>query len=102
MSTLHTVNKSPFERNSLASCLGHAKPGDAILLIEDGVVGGRKSGSFAARVADAAKTCSVFVLGPDLAARGMKPEDLAPGVGTVDYGGFVDLVAKHDRSQSWL
>jgi tRNA 2-thiouridine synthesizing protein B len=34
---LHTVNKSPFERNTLESCLRHAKNGSAVLLIEDGV-----------------------------------------------------------------
>jgi len=32
---LHTVNKSPFERNTLQSCLRLAKPGSAILLIEE-------------------------------------------------------------------
>ena len=102
MSTLHTVNKSPFERNSLASCLGHTKAGDAVLLIEDAVVGARKSGSFAGNLAAAGKSCAIYVLGPDLAARGMKAEDLAPGIETVDYAGFVDLAAKHDRCQSWL
>ncbi|MCP4411990.1 MAG: sulfurtransferase complex subunit TusB, partial [Gammaproteobacteria bacterium] len=30
---LHTVNKSPFERNTLKSCLRIAKPGSAVLLI---------------------------------------------------------------------
>ena len=33
---LHTVNKSPFETNSLETCLGLAKSGSDILLIEDG------------------------------------------------------------------
>jgi len=37
MSILHTVNKSPFERNSLESCLKFAKQGDHVLLFEDGV-----------------------------------------------------------------
>ncbi len=40
MSTLHTVNKSPFATQALLSCLNHAKAGDAVLLIEDGVYGG--------------------------------------------------------------
>jgi tRNA 2-thiouridine synthesizing protein B len=34
---LHTVNKSPFERNTLEACLKRAVPGTAILLIEDAV-----------------------------------------------------------------
>ena len=32
MSTLHTVNKSPFSTQSLLSCLNHAKDGDAVLM----------------------------------------------------------------------
>ncbi|HRJ68600.1 MAG TPA: sulfurtransferase complex subunit TusB [Beijerinckiaceae bacterium] len=102
MSTLHTVNKSPFERNSLSSCLGHCKPGDAVLLIEDAVVGARKGGSFAGRLAEAGKQCSMYALGPDLAARGLKPEDMDACVQVVDYGGFVDLAAEHARTQAWL
>jgi tRNA 2-thiouridine synthesizing protein B len=102
MSTLHTVNKSPFERSAFMSALNHLKPGDALLMIEDGVVGARNAGAFASQLEKAAKSCSVYVLGPDLAARGMGEKDLIAGVKLVDYGGFVDLAAAHDRSQAWL
>ena len=34
---LHIVNKSPFERNALDSCLRFGRDGSAVLLIEDGV-----------------------------------------------------------------
>ena len=34
---LHIVNKSPFEKNSFASCVEHAADGSAFLLIEEGV-----------------------------------------------------------------
>ncbi len=37
MTMLHTVNKSPFEKTSLDSCLRFAQEGSAILLLEDGV-----------------------------------------------------------------
>lgn len=102
MSTLHTVNKSPFERSTMASCLAHLKAGDAVLIIEDGVVGARKGTAFAATVTAAIGNAEVFVLGPDLAARGMGEGDLVDGVKVVDYDGFVDLVTKHDRTQAWL
>ena len=46
MSMLHTVNKSPFESNSLEICLKHAKDGHDILLIEDGVYAVSKGGKF--------------------------------------------------------
>ena len=103
MSTLHTVNKSPFERGSLASALAHVLPGDAILLIEDGVVGARAA---ATRTADLLKAampaCSIHVLGADLAARGIPATDVVDGLNVVDYAGFVDLVTGHDKTQAWL
>jgi tRNA 2-thiouridine synthesizing protein B len=102
MSTLHTVNKSPFERSAFISALNHLKPGDAVLMIEDGVVGARKASAFADLLAKAAKSCSVYVLGPDLAARGMGDKDVVQGVKLVDYGGFVDLVTTHHRTHAWL
>ena len=102
MSTLHTVNKSPFERSVLISALSHLRPGDTLLMIEDGVLGARKAGAFAGHIENAAKSCSVYVLGPDLAARGMGENDVVAGVQRVDYGGFVDLVTTHDRTQAWL
>jgi tRNA 2-thiouridine synthesizing protein B len=102
MSTLHTVNKSPFERTSLVSCLGHCLPGDAVLLIEDGVVGARKGASSSAPVAAALGACKIYALAGDLAARGIRKEDLVAGVEAVDYAGFVDLAVRHARTQSWL
>ncbi len=102
MSTLHTVNKSPFERMAFSSCLKHLQPGDSVLATEDGVVGVRKATAFSGQLAEAAKVNTVYVLGPDLAARGMTADDLADGIEVVDYGGFVDLVEGHDRTQAWL
>ncbi len=101
MSTLHTVNKSPYERVSMATACAHVLPGDAILMIEDGVLGARKGGAFAKRLAelDGAK---IFALGPDLAARGMKATDLVEGVEIVGYDGFVDLTVAHARVCAWL
>ena len=90
---LHIVNKSPFERPSLEACLRIAEPG-AILLIEDAVYA-------AARLADAAKRHRIYVLMPDAEARAIA-DRLIEGVATVDYGGFVDLVAEHRNCQSWL
>jgi tRNA 2-thiouridine synthesizing protein B len=102
MSTLHTVNKSPFERSALISALNHLRPGDALLMLEDGVVGARKGSAFASLFESTAKGCSIYVLGPDLAARGIAETDVIPGAKLVDYGGFVDLVTAHQRTQAWL
>jgi len=101
MSTLHTINKSPFDRNSLESCLRVISDNDVILLIEDGVYAATGT-SFSGVVEAAAKSHSVYVLGPDLSARGMKEDGIVEGVKVVDYEGFVDLVTEHDKTNSWL
>ena len=102
MTTLFTVNKSPFERNALATCLTHTSEGDAVLMIEDGVLGARKGTAFEKTLRDKRPQCAIYALGPDLAARGVKAEDLVAGVEIVDYGGFVDLAARNDRVCAWL
>ncbi|MGO9392390.1 sulfurtransferase complex subunit TusB [Rhodoblastus sp.] len=102
MSTLHTVNKSPYERNSLKTCLEHLIAGDRILLTEDGVLAARKGGAFAQALRDAKATCAIYALGPDVAARGVGPNDLVEGIEIVDYGGFVDLAADAARVCAWL
>ena len=53
MPMLHTVNKSPFEKDSLDACIAHALEGSAVLLIEDGVYAASAGTAVAARVRDA-------------------------------------------------
>jgi len=98
---LHIVNKSPAERNALDSCLRVAREGGAILLIEDGVYAATRGNEGESRLRDALSRFKVYALAPDLEARGMH-ERVMEGVTTVDYGGFVDLVAEHRNCQSWL
>ena len=97
---LHIVNKSPAERNALDSCLRVAN-GGAILLIEDAVYAATRGNAAEARLREALGRFKVYALAPDLEARGMS-DRVMEGVTTVDYGGFVDLVAEHKNSQSWL
>jgi tRNA 2-thiouridine synthesizing protein B len=98
---LHTVNKSPFERNSLQSCLKTALPGAPVLLLEDGVYGALTGTAFSSELEQALSQRPVYALGPDLEARGIADRVLN-GVTVVDYGGFVDLVAEHGTVESWL
>lgn len=98
---LHIVNKSPLEKSSLASCLGHLKAGSTILLIEDGVYAVTKGTPTEAAVKKAMETCTVCALWPDLEARGMQ-DTVIDGVKQVDYSGFVDLVAENNTVQSWM
>ncbi|MGI9303586.1 MAG: sulfurtransferase complex subunit TusB [Gammaproteobacteria bacterium] len=99
---LHTVNKSPFEKSSLDTCLRLAKPGSAILLIEDAVYAAVSGTQLEGKVKEAMTRHSVHVLAPDLKARGMNAEQLVDGIDLVDYDGFVDLVAEHRCVQAWL
>jgi tRNA 2-thiouridine synthesizing protein B len=98
---LHIVNKSPYEKTTLASCLAYATRGAAVLLIEDAVYGATRGNAAEAQLKEAIGRVDVYALGPDLEARGMK-DRVIEGVKLVDYGGFVDLVAQHKTSQSWL
>lgn len=99
---LHTVNKSPLERNTLDSCLRMARKGSAILLIEDGVYGALGGSESAGKIASRMKDFKFYVLGPDLAARGLGEAPLVDGIEVVDYGGFVDLAVEREAPQAWL
>jgi len=99
---LHTVNKSPFERNALESCLRLAVKGASVLLIEDGVIAALAGTSASDRIAERMNDLKFYVLAPDIDARGLGDRPLVDGVEVVDYGGFVDLVAAHDAVNAWL
>ena len=102
MAMLHTVNKSPFERNALESCLRLAKAGSSVLLMEDGVIAAMQGTKYSQTMTEAMANISFFVLGPDLKARGLSEGNVVEGVKVVDYNGFVDLTVAHDSVQSWL
>jgi len=98
---LHTVNKSPFEKNSLESCLKHCKKGSSLLLIEDGVYASLKDTKYSDAITTAMNDISIYVLEPDLTARGVQ-DQLIDGIKSVDYAGFVDLTVEHDKVEAWL
>ncbi|MGB5278094.1 MAG: sulfurtransferase complex subunit TusB [Gammaproteobacteria bacterium] len=100
MTTLHTVNKSPFSSTSLDDCLGLAKSGSTVLLFEDGVYAATTGTQPAEAIANA-DGVTFAVLGPDAKARGVEGK-IADGIKVVDYDGFVDLVAEHDKVHAWL
>ena len=102
MSILHTVNKSPFEKNSLRSCIEHALQGSAVLLIEDGVYGAINNTAIAETVKKAMENIAVYALKSDIDARGINQDHLIDKIELVDYSGFVKLATEHDKVQSWL
>lgn len=101
MSTLHTVNKSPFSHTTLASCLDLCQPGDALLLIEDGVYAVLASSPQAEPLRQARDSgVRLYALEPDLSARGLTDQHLDV-IETIDYAGFVRLSIEQQRTQSW-
>jgi len=98
---LHIVNKSHRQTSSLASCLRLAGDGHALLLSEDAVFAATRGGAGSSGLAAALGTREVYVLQPDVEARGLAGR-LIEGVTPIGYDGFVDLVAERSTSQSWL
>jgi tRNA 2-thiouridine synthesizing protein B len=97
---LHIINKSPLTNSSLDSCLRVAQSGD-ILLIEDAVYAATSGNAFENKIREAMGRFKIYVLQPDLEARGLADRIIA-GVSPVDYGGFVDLTTTNKNCQSWL
>jgi len=102
MTILHTVNKSPFEKSSLQSCLKYVKDNSAILLIEDAVYAALQGTEIGECLGSTASEVRLFVLGPDLRARGLMDKPLIEAIEVVDYEGFVELAAQYDKVQAWL
>lgn len=98
---LHTVNKSPFEHNTLDTCLRFALDGSALILIEDGVYAAARDTAVSKRVQDAMQRVAIYALRPDVEARGIQNR-VMDGIRLVDYAGFVDLVVERSAVQSWL
>lgn len=101
MAILHTVNKSPLTHNVLNNCFRLATLNDGILLIEDGVYGAINNSLFTPTLELALNQFNIYVLHPDLAARGILGQ-VHPKVVMVDYAGFVDLTVRYDKIQTWF
>ena len=99
---LHVVNKSPFEKNSLTTCLRLSEDNSSILLIEDAVYGALAGTELENALKQAMVSRNVYVLEPDLKARGLSDSELIAGVESVGYEGFVKLAADSTKTQSWL
>jgi len=101
MSTLHTINKSPYTHKALSSCLKVCIDNDGILLLEDGVFGIIPSAPGAEELQILiSRGIKVFALINDVKARGLE-EKSAPDIIFIDYNAFVQLTLDHRCVQSW-
>ncbi len=97
---LHIINKSPSSSNALANCLRLAADGDAILLIEDGVLAALVNTNLKHLTPATLKKYTFFVLKPDIEARGII-DNILPAIKLIDYDGFVELTLQYHPIQSW-
>ncbi len=96
---LHTVNKSPFDKGTLKSCLATAQENDPILLIEDGVLAAMTGTVVEGMVKEALEHHPIYALEPDLKARGI--ESVIDGIQVCGYDRFVELAAEQPMF-AWL
>lgn len=101
MAALHLVSRSPAGSRALEQCLARAGEGDAVLLLEDGVYAAAEGSALGGMLRAAVGRVAVYVLAPDLDARGLDISGLASGVRPVDYSGFVALTTAHNPIVSW-
>ena len=101
MSTLHTVNKSPFTHTTLSSCLEICNENDGVLLLEDGVFGAIAGSPTNDKILELInRGLKVYALIDDVSARGLQ-EKINENIITVNYDGFVQLSIEHRCVQSW-
>jgi len=95
MPSLIILSHAPHSDPGEARMVALARDGDTVLLIEDAVYGaGAVSTPLASAIEEGTRRGVSFIaLKPDADARGV-----ASKLPTVDYTGFVDLIASHDRA----
>ena len=102
MSLLHTVNKSPFTHSTLSSCLDVIAPGDALLLIEDGIYGSLDSSPLIDRLLGLQEDgVDLFALVEDVKARGLLGKTCEEFT-NIRMTEFVKLSADCDSVKSWF
>lgn len=101
MSALHIISRSPYQSHGLEQCLARIGVGHGLLLIENAVYAVKRGAEPAARIKTVLPFVTVYVLAPDLKARGIALDEIIGGVKAIDYAGFVDLAVEHKAIQSW-
>jgi tRNA 2-thiouridine synthesizing protein B len=98
---LHIVTRSPFASSALEDALRCSAAADAILLMHDAVLAAPTAVALPQHLVARFATRRLYVLGPDLAARGLGASKLRTGVQPIDDKGFVELACAHPSSLTW-
>ena len=94
---LHIVSKSPIEN----AILERIDTGDAVLFIENAVLGLLKQGQLGENLTQLIKKARLYALAQDLEVRGICHDRLTPGIEVIDYSGFVELTVENAVIHSW-
>ncbi|MBI2396161.1 MAG: sulfurtransferase TusB [Xanthomonadales bacterium] len=92
--TLHCIVRAPAEGEAWALMLAAIAPGDAVLLLQDGVRAAFQPG------AELPPGVSGHVLMGDVFKRGLDPQRIR-GFAALDEAGFVALAAAKSRQVCW-
>ncbi len=92
MAVLHLISRCPHQ--GWDAVVGRIAPGDSVLLLADGVLGVRSEAEGLV-----AKGARVYVLQPDIEARGLLRDHAA--IRIIGFEEFVDLTVTHKRILSW-
>ncbi|ELY5853318.1 sulfurtransferase complex subunit TusB [Cronobacter malonaticus] len=94
---LYTLSHSPWQVD-IHALLRLVRPGDDILLMQDGVVAAVKdNGHLATLLASPAR---VVALQSDVEARGLAAQ-ISSSIDTISYTEFVKLTVKHASQMAW-
>ncbi|MEH2921788.1 sulfurtransferase complex subunit TusB [Samsonia erythrinae] len=94
---LHTLSSSPYHAD-LDALLRSLGDGDALVLLQDGVIAALAGGDIINRLIDAA--LPLYALRPDTDARG-GTEQISTSVSLIDYNEFVQLTVVHAQQLAW-
>lgn len=98
--TLHIINQSPRQSDSLSECLSVCQDNDSVILIEDAVDAILDGALFSPHENEHIKADQYYVLSEHLKQRSIAP----PADGQprpIDYAEFVALCARHNPIISW-
>ncbi len=99
MTTLHTISKAPSDTSLWQSCLSALLPGDALLMIENGVYAASQTSII--RQLQSMNDVSLYLLSADIEARGLA-EQIRTEATLVDDQQFVALCCQHAKVVSWF
>ncbi len=97
---LHIIQKSPFQSQNLDNCLQNLTAGDAILFIEDGVLGLLNNTKLARQLKKHQEFIFMYALGADLETRGIQNQIISD-IQLINYDGFVELTVAHSPITTW-